>query len=54
MDFIIGLPSINGNTVILVVIDRFSKAAHFGSLQHKFTALQAAELFTTVICTYHG
>ncbi len=29
LDFVIGLPESKGNTVILMVVDRFSKAAHF-------------------------
>jgi hypothetical protein len=29
MDFIEGLPSVHGKSVILSVVDRFSKAAHF-------------------------
>jgi hypothetical protein len=32
LDFVIGLPSFQTNTVILVVVDRLSKAAHFGML----------------------
>lgn len=45
LDFIIGLPSFQTNTVILVVVDRFSKAAHFGMLHTNFTAVKVAELF---------
>uniref|UniRef100_A0A8C5N9Y2 Gypsy retrotransposon integrase-like protein 1 n=1 Tax=Gouania willdenowi TaxID=441366 RepID=A0A8C5N9Y2_GOUWI len=32
LDFVTGLPPSNGNTVILTIIDRFSKAAHFLAL----------------------
>lgn len=29
LDFVTGLPPSEGNTVILTIVDRFSKAAHF-------------------------
>lgn len=45
MDFIVSLPANQGHSVILVVIDRFSKAAHFGSLLRIFS-IQNGELFT--------
>ena len=32
LDFVTGLPMSEGNTTILTVIDRFSKAAHFVAL----------------------
>jgi hypothetical protein len=32
MDFITGLPKSEGNTVIMVVVDRLTKYAHFFSL----------------------
>lgn len=40
--------------VIMVVVDRFSKAAHFGTLPHNFSAFKAAKLFTNMICHLHG
>ena len=54
LDFIVGLPSLQSNTVILVVVDRLSKAAHFGSLPTNFTACKVAELFCQLICKPHG
>lgn len=38
MDFIDGLPPSYGKSVILVIVDRFSKAAHFLALGHPYTA----------------
>lgn len=32
LDFVTGLPPSQGNTVILTVVDRFSKATHFIAL----------------------
>jgi hypothetical protein len=40
LDFIIGLPSFQNQTVILVVVDRLSKAAHFGTLPSNLTRLK--------------
>ena len=54
MDFITGLPSSKGNTVILVVVDRLSKATHFGTLPTSFTANSVAILFANMIIKYHG
>jgi hypothetical protein len=45
IDFIEGFPRINGKSVILAVVDRFSKTAHFLPLGHLYTA-------TTVVCTF--
>lgn len=36
MDFIDGLPISFGKSVILVVLDRLSKAAHFVALEHRY------------------
>jgi len=54
MDFITGLPSSNGHTVIMVVIDRLSKYAHLVSLKADFNSKQVAELFVKNIVKLHG
>jgi hypothetical protein len=54
MNFIDGLPRINGKTFLLTIIDRFSKAAHFIPLNHPYTATTVAHtLFNVVVCL-HG
>jgi len=54
MDFITGLPSSNGHTVIMVVIDRLSKYAHLVSLKADFNSKQVAKLFVKNIVKLHG
>lgn len=54
LDFIVGLPSFQNCSVILVVVDRLSKAAHFGMLTTHFTAVKVAELFAIMIWKLHG
>jgi hypothetical protein len=42
MDFIEGLPKVHGKSIILTVVDRFSKYAHFIALGHSYTRLQSS------------
>jgi hypothetical protein len=54
MDFIVGLPKYGNNLVIMVVVDRLSKYAHFCSLQHPFTAAKVDQIFMDNIFKLHG
>lgn len=54
LDFIAGLPPSKGNSVILVVVDQYSKEAHFGAIPTHFTAYKVVLLFLEIICKYHG
>lgn len=54
LDFIVGLPSFQNHTVILVVVDRFCKAAHFEMLPTHYNAFKVADLFAKMICRLHG
>jgi len=54
MDFIEGLPKVAGKSVILTVVDRFSKYAHFIALGHPYTATSVARAFFDGIVRLHG
>lgn len=54
LDFIAGLPSFQGSTVIFLVVDRLSKAFHFGMLLGHFTASKVVDLFDKVLRKLHG
>lgn len=49
-----GLPESQGNTVILVVVDRFSKACHLLPLPKLPTASQTGELLMQHVFRIHG
>lgn len=45
MNFIDGLPKSKGNDIILVIVDMYSKYAHFLTLAYPYTAAQIVALF---------
>jgi hypothetical protein len=54
MDFIEGLPKVGGKSVILTVVDRFSKFAHFIPLGHPYAAASVGKAFFDNIVCLHG
>ena len=53
MDFVEALPKAKRLTVILTVVDRLSKAAHFIPLGHPYTATSVARAFFAEIVLLH-
>jgi hypothetical protein len=54
MDFVEGFPKTSGKPVILTVVDRLSKYAHFIALGHPYTATTiVAASFEQIVCL-HG
>ena len=54
LDFITGLPPSQGNTVIVTVVDRFSKAAHFLALPMLPSARETADIMVNQVFRLHG
>jgi hypothetical protein len=54
MDFFTDLPKSENKSVIMVVVDRLSKYAHFYTLQHPFIASTVAQIFMDQGFKLHG
>lgn len=54
LDFVEGLPLWGGFNAILVVVDKYSKYAHFMPLRHPFSVATVARLFIDNIYRLHG
>lgn len=54
MDFIEGLPQSAGKEVIMVVVDRLTKYAHFVAKKHPHSAFIVVEAFLSNIFKLHG
>jgi hypothetical protein len=53
VDYITDLPESNGNKNIMVVVDRFTKMAHFIPIA-KWESTVVARLFLANVWKYHG
>ena len=54
MDFAEGFPRVGGKSVVLTVVERFSKYAHFVAVGHPYTATSIARVFFDQIVRLHG
>ena len=54
LDFIEALPRVKGKSVILTVVDRFSKYCYFIPLAHPYSAESVAQAFYSGIVCLHG
>lgn len=54
MDFVEGLPTSGQYNCILVVVDYFTKCAHFLPFHHPFTAGKVAKIFLDQVYKLHG
>jgi hypothetical protein len=54
LDFVEALPCVKGKSMILFVVDRFSKYCHFIALGHPYTTESVVQAFFTDIVRLHG
>jgi Integrase zinc binding domain len=53
LDFVTGLPKCDGKEVIMVMVDRLTKFAHFVALSHPYSAITIAKVFLDNIYKLH-
>ena len=54
IDFVTGLPESQGQSVILNIVDRFSKSAHFVPLQKLPSSREMAQILVQHVFRLHG
>jgi hypothetical protein len=54
MDFVEGFPRVHGKSVVLTVVDRLSKYAHYITLGHSYSATSVAKAFFDQVMRLHG
>jgi hypothetical protein len=54
MDFMVSLPPSRGFNAIMVVVDRFSKMAHFIPTKESATTKETGRLLFTHVFKHHG
>jgi transposase InsO family protein len=53
MDFVERFPCVNRKSVILTIVDRFSKYVHFMPISHPYTTTSVAKVFFDAIVRLH-
>ena len=54
MDFITGLPKVQGQDCVYVIVDRLTKFAHLFAISSDYSASQVANLFFREVFQLHG
>jgi hypothetical protein len=54
MDFVEGLPKSQGKDIIMVIVDRFTKYAHFVAVSHPYSVETVAQAFIDHVVKLHG
>jgi hypothetical protein len=54
MDFIIAIPKLEGKNVVIVVVYRLTKSAHFYEISHPFSSSTLVVAFINIVHKLHG